>query len=224
MERPTRRKKNSTKINLVISAIFHSLIFIAIVFFAAREGLIGNKLKAFAVVLVPKEKKPEQPKPVENKPEPVKVETPKLAAAPKSTPPPQAASAPPPSTVVPSAAPPASALPSFSFSDGAKIVETSSDPVVLYKSAVENALRARWIRPDGLNDSTYVAELELTIDSSGRITGKDLKKSSGDSRWDEAVRKAVSQVTALNRPPPRNFPGKFTVRFDVQSDATEPLN
>ena len=104
------------------------------------------------------------------------------------------------------------------------MVETSSDPVVLYKSTVENTLRSRWSRPDGLNDASYVAELEISIDPTGRLVGKDWKKTSGDKRWDDSVKKAVSQVNTINRPPPKNFPGKFTVRFDVQADTSEPLN
>lgn len=222
MERVTQRKRPSSRIDLGISILVHSVVFAVVFLFAAREGLVGKKLKAFAVVLVPKEKKAEEPKPPEPKPEPPRIEEPKLAQVPPVAARPQNVQAPP-ATPAPAAAPPAAALPSFSFSDGAKIVQTSSDPVVLYKSAVENALRARWTRPENIEDSAFVAEVEVSIDPAGRLTGRDWKTTSGNKRWDDSVKRAVEQVNAINRPPPRRFPEKFTVRFDVQAEASEPL-
>ena len=40
-----RRKRNSSKINLTISAVFHAAIIVALFFFAAREGMLGKQLK-----------------------------------------------------------------------------------------------------------------------------------------------------------------------------------
>src|SRR5690242_19852332 len=100
-----RKKRNSSKINLIISVVFHSLLVLAIFYFAAKEGLLGKKLKELAVTMV-KEKKPEPPK--EKPPEP-KVEQPKpeeaKAAVPQ--PKPETAAAPPPaaSDAAPSVAP-----------------------------------------------------------------------------------------------------------------------
>ncbi|MCX6921994.1 MAG: hypothetical protein NT154_02055 [Verrucomicrobia bacterium] len=105
-----RKKRNSSKMNLTISFIFHSILILVMFFFAAREGLVGKKLKLLAVTMVPKEKKPEplKEKPAEPKPETAKADqTPKVAAPqPKAetaaTPPPPAMDAP------PSVAPPCS--------------------------------------------------------------------------------------------------------------------
>src|ERR1035441_2122562 len=77
-----RKKRNSSKINLTISFVFHGILILVVFFFAAREGLVGKKLKQLAVTMVPKEKKVEAPK--EKAPEPkaeqVKTDqTPKMA-------------------------------------------------------------------------------------------------------------------------------------------------
>jgi outer membrane biosynthesis protein TonB len=221
-----RKKRNSAKTNLVVSFVFHAAIIAALVFLAAREGYLGKKLKTIAVTMAPKEKPPEKPKeevkPPEPKAEPPKTEEPKAAVA--NLPPPPAA-APPPTGVAPVAAPPPTALPGFAFTDGAKAVETTSDPVQLYRGFVEFALRSKWIRPEGVADESYVAEVELAVDPKGNVTGSDWKRGSGHAVWDDSVRRAVAATKALSRPPPKGFPGKFLVRFDVvaEADATSPL-
>ena len=58
-------------------------------------------------------------------------------------------------------------LPAFDFSDGAKEVQTISDPNAIYKALVEHTLRSRWNRPEDIADDTYVAEVELSVDSKG---------------------------------------------------------
>ena len=40
-----RRKKNSSKVNLTISFIFHGILVGAVFYFAAREGMLGKKMK-----------------------------------------------------------------------------------------------------------------------------------------------------------------------------------
>src|SRR6476660_6955368 len=121
-----RKKRSSSKTNLVISVVFHGTLIFAVFFFAAREGILGKKLKQLTVVMVPKEKKPEppKPKPEEPKPEPPKVAQPKVNIPQPKV---QTAAAPP-ANDVPAVAPAATALPSFQFSDGAKAVESISDP------------------------------------------------------------------------------------------------
>ena len=57
-----KKKKNSSKVNLTISTIVHAALVGALVFFAAKEGLLGKKLKQLTVTMVAKEKKPEPPK------------------------------------------------------------------------------------------------------------------------------------------------------------------
>jgi TonB family protein len=153
------------------------------------------------------------------------VETAKQAEAPKTvavapqrvdTP-----TAPPPAAGAPAlAAPPPMDVPGF-FSDGAKEVVTVSDPKLLYKGLVESALRAHWNRREDIADDAYVAEVELAIDPQGNVTGSAWVKGSGDARWDSSVKAAVAATKVISRPPPKGFPGKFRVRFDVELLQTE---
>ncbi|EEF58439.1 TonB C-terminal domain-containing protein [Pedosphaera parvula] len=219
-----RKKKNSSRVNLVISVVVHGVVVLLLGFWAAHEGVLGTKLKEITVAIVPKEKPPEPEKPPPPKVEPPK-EEPKVVEPPKiveNTPPPP--QQPPPQSAPPantgtapvSAAPAPAELPDFNFSDGAKIVETSTNaPVIYYKSLVEYALRSNWERPTDLPDTGYVAEVEVSVDAAGRITGSNWKKGSGDKKWDDSVKRALAATKSLNRPPPKDFPGKVLVRFDV---------
>jgi|SRR6516225_9371339 hypothetical protein len=216
-----RKKRNSSKINLIFSVVFHGLIIVAVVFFAAHEGILGKRMKQLTATLVPKEKPPEPPK--QKAPEP-KVETPKVAQVPKAalTPEPpkvETASAP---TVAapPAAAPPAVDIPTMQF-DGGKEVLSTSDPNVIYKGLVENALRTRWNRPEDMDDQNFVADVEVTVDRSGELTGYTWVKGSGNQRWDDSVKNALAKTKSINRAPPKTFPEKFVVRFDVESMRTE---
>jgi len=218
-----KKKKNSSKVNLTISTIVHSALVGALVFFAAKEGLLGKKLKQLTVTMVPKEKKPEPPK--EKPPEP-KTEPPKPAESPKATP--QAprmeqAAAPPPANDSPVAAPAAAIVSDFSFSDGAKANQTISDPNGIYKSIVEHAMKSHWNRDESIDDSQLVADVELEVDSKGRITDTKWISLSGNAKWDASVKSAVAQTKALSKGPPKGFPSKFIVRFDVESIKSESL-
>ena len=218
-----RKKRNSSKINLTISFVFHGILILVVFFFAAREGLVGKKLKQVAVTMVPKEKKPEPPK--EKAPEP-KAEQAKTDQTPKiAIPQPKVdtAAAPPPPAVdaAPAVAPPAASLPAFEFSDGAKEVQSISDPTGIYKALIEHTLRSRWNRPEDIADETYVAEVELNVDAKGRVTDYHWLKGSGDKRWDDSVKAVIAQTKTISRPPPKGFPEKFPVRFDVETSRTE---
>ena len=101
-------------------------------------------------------------------------------------------------------------------------METSSDPVQLYKGQVEYALRSKWQRPDNLADDSYVAEVEVTVDRKGQISDPILEKASGNQLWDDSVMQVFKMVKSMDRPPPTNFPSHVTVRFDVQEE-TEPI-
>jgi outer membrane biosynthesis protein TonB len=225
---PQRKQDNSTRVNLLISLFFHVAIVALLVFFAARQGFLGEQMRKITVQIV-REKPPEKPKAVEKpKEEPLKAEPPKTVEtakveAAKAEPPMMVAPAPPPSAVVaPSAvAPAAVVLPSFIFGGG-KVVQTSSDPVQLYKGSLENAIRSSWRRPVGIADDAYVAEVEVAVDQEGRISDPVWKKSSGDSRWDDSVRRAIAATKSVDRPPPPDFPERILVRFDVQ-DGIEPV-
>src|SRR5260370_276170 len=158
-----RRRRNSSRVNLLISFVFHSAIVVALVYFAAREGLLGKQLRKIAVEMV-KEKPPEKPKekePEKPKEEPPKPEAPKVAKAPKVELPKEAPQAPPPAAAIaapPAVAPPPAEVASFAF-DGGKTVQSSSDPVQLYRGFVEYSMRARWNRPTDMADDFFVAEV-----------------------------------------------------------------
>jgi outer membrane biosynthesis protein TonB len=211
-----RRKRNSSKVNLLISFLFHALLVLVLLYFAARQGLLGKQLKKISIEMV-REKPPEKPKaPAKVEPpkiEPPKVEPPKVAETPKVSAPPTVAP--------PTVAPPAVELPSFDF-EGGKAVETSSNPVLLYKGLIEYALHSKWNRPDNLADDNYVVEVAVSVSRDGQLSDPQWLKGSGDEQWDDSVRKALAAVTSMDRPPPTNFPPRVTVRFDVQEE-TEPV-
>jgi len=216
-----RKPRNSSKVNLFISLTMHSLLVLAVFYFAAREGLLGKQLRKIAVEMV-KEKPPEKPKELE-KPKEQPVETPKLAEAPKMEAPKAVAQAPPPPATMaapPAVAPPATEVAAFVF-EGGKAVESSSDPVQLYKGLLEYSLRSRWDRPEDMEDQSFVAEVEVAVNHAGQIADPVWKKSSGDKRWDDTVRQAIARTQSVNRAPPTNFPSRVVVRFDVV--ASEPV-
>jgi outer membrane biosynthesis protein TonB len=215
-----RKKRNSSKVNLMISFALHALIVAVALYFAARQGLLGKQLKKISIEMV-KEKLPEKPKELEKpkteeppKAEPSRVETAKAAGAPIVTPSPVVAP--------PSVAPPSAEMPSFEF-EGGKAVETSSDPVHLYRSYMEYTLRSKWQRPDNIADDSYVAEVEVSVDRAGQISKPEWKKGSGDKQWDDSVKQVFKVANNMDRPPPTNFPSRVTVRFDVQEES-EPIS
>jgi len=214
-----RKKKNSSKVNLTISFVFHALLIGALLYFAAREGLLGKKIQKISVTMV-KEKAPEKPKePEKPKAEPPKSETPKIE-------PPRMVEenkpAAPPVVAPPVVAPPNAEVPSFEFGGG-KAVNSESDPVQLYKGYIEFVLRSKWRRPDNLDDDNYVAEVGVNVDQGGNLSEVQWQKGSGDGQWDQSVKDVFKLVQHVDRRPPTNFPSQVTVRFDVQSE-TEPVS
>ena len=216
--RPPRKKRNSSKVNLTFSVVFHAAIVLLIFFFAAREGILGKKLKELTVTMVPKEKQLPKEKPPEPKVEQPKAETPKVDVPQPRT---ETAAAPPPSDSAPAVAPAMASLPSFNFSDGAHQVETISDPNGIYKALVEHSLRTRWNRPEDMDDSSFVAEAEVSIDHSGEVTGYRWVRGSGNARWDKSVKEVLDDTKNISRPPPKSFPQNVLVRFDVESVRSE---
>ncbi|HXB60440.1 MAG TPA: TonB C-terminal domain-containing protein [Candidatus Acidoferrales bacterium] len=209
-----RKKRNSSKVNLLISFVFHAALLAVLLYFAARSGILGNQIKKIAVQMI-KEKAPPKPKPPPPHVEPPKI-TPKIV--PKIAEP--VAKAAPPPSAAPVVAPPAPTLPSFDFGGG-RAVETSSDPVQLYKGALEYAFHSKWDRPDNMDDEKYEVDVQVSVDRDGNISNPQWEKESGNSVWDQSVRKAISAVTSMGRPPPTNFPQQITVRFDVQDEAAD---
>lgn len=219
-----RKKRNSSKVNLTISLIFHGALIAVIFWLAASNGMLGKRLKEITVTMVKKEKPPEPPK---QKPQEQKVEQPKPPETPKpNVPQPkvETASATPPSDAAPAVAPAAVSLPSFEFNDGAKAVETISDPNGVYKALVEYTLRSRWKRPDDPEFDRNVAEVQISVDKSGQVAGTTWLHGSGNQQWDDSVRAVLAATKSIGKAPPKGFPEKFTVRFDVQtSEEVEPM-
>jgi len=209
-------RKNSSKANLIISAVFHALLIGVMLYFAAKEGLLGKKVQKIAVEMV-KEKKPEPEKP---KPEPPKVELPKVETPKLEAPKTEVAKAPP-TMAPPVVAPPANDVPSFEF-EGGKAVNSESDPVQLYKGYLEYTLRSKWNRPEDLPDDKYVVEVAVNVDRAGNLSQPNWLKGSGDARWDQTVKDVFKAVQSIDRRPPTNFPPNVTIRFDVQEE-TEPV-
>jgi len=138
-----RKKRNSSKVNFLISFAFHTVLALVVLYFAARSGLLGKQAQNLSVELVKKEKPREKPKePEKPKEEPPKVEPPKLVDTPK----PVETAKVPPSVAPPTVAPPAADLPSFVFEGGKAVI--SGDPVDIYKNALEKAFRSKWNRPE----------------------------------------------------------------------------
>jgi len=212
-----RKKANSSKVNLTISFVFHAVLVGALVYFAAREGLLGKKIQKISVQMV-KEKQPEKPK----EPEKPKVEQPKVEPKVEQPKVEEAKSTPPPVTAPPVTAPPAVEVPSFDF-EGGRQVNSESDPVQLYKGYIEYVLRSKWNRPDNMDDEKYVAEVEVGVDKTGNINHVTWAKGSGNEKWDQSVKEVFKVVQNIDRRPPTNFPPAVTVRFDVQEEATEPV-
>ncbi|MGA2179156.1 MAG: TonB C-terminal domain-containing protein [Verrucomicrobiota bacterium] len=213
-----RKKRNSSKVNFLISFTFHATLALVVLYFAARQGWLGQPLKKLSVDLI-KEKPAEKPK----EPEKPNIEPPKVVETPKpvEVPKPVEEAKAPPSVTPPIVAPPAAELPSFEF-EGGKSVVSSSDPVEIYKNAIEYAFRSKWNRPENMADDNYAAEVEVSVNRNGQISDPVWQKGSGDSHWDASVRAAIAAMTNLNRPPPTNFPPRIVIRFDVQAD-TEPV-
>ena len=213
---PQRQRKNSSRVNLTISFVFHAVLVGALLYFAAREGLLGKKIQKISVEMV-KEKPPEKPK----EPESPKVEPPKVEP-PKIEPPKMAEEAKPaPAAAPPVVAPASVEVPSFEF-DGGKAVNAESDPVQLYKGYLEYALRAKWNRPENLDDDNWVAEVAVNVDRAGKLGHVVWQKGSGNDRWDQSVKDVFQRVQSIDRRPPTNFPPQVVVRFDVQAE-TEPV-
>jgi hypothetical protein len=59
------------------------------------------------------------------------------------------------------------------------------------------------------------------MDAKGKVIESNWLKGSGNKSWDDSVKLALAQTKSISRPPPKGFPEKFLVRFDVESLRTE---
>jgi TonB family protein len=209
-----KKPNNSSKENLIISAVVHGILVAVLFYFAAKEGLLGKKVQKMTVEMVKKEKPPEPPKP---KVEPPKIEPPKVEPPKTEAPKTETVKAP---VAVPVIAPPAE-LPAMEGFYG-KEVDSENDPVQLYKGYMEYTLRSKWDRPDNLDDDQYVAEVAVNVDKQGNLTASQWLKGSGNAKWDQTVKDVFATVSNIGKPPPTNFPPTVTIRFDVETE-DEPL-
>lgn len=218
-----RKKTNSSKANLIVSVVFHSILLGVVFYFAARGGLLGQKMKQLAVHMEkikkpePPKEKPPEPKTEEKKPSEAKTTVPQPKVQDIPTPPPAASGE-------PSVAPAATVIPSFAFSDGAVDVQSVSSPNDVYRALVEHTLRSFWQRPEDMDDDNFTAEVELSIDKYGDVEDSRWIKGSGNDRWDQTVKDAVTKLKSVNKEPPKGFPPRFAVRFDVQSMKGEAMD
>lgn len=221
-----RKRRNSSRVNLLISVGFHGVVLLALFYFAAHQGLLGTQLRKIAVEMVKTSEPETEPEPEEAQPEPELASEPEPEPEPASSletiteppPPLETATTPPPPQpsliAPPTIAPPAAQLPSFVF-EGGRAVQTASDPNQLYKGLIEYALRANWNRPVDLDDTRFVAEVEVAVDSGGRLSDPVWKKGSGNDGWDASVRQALAATPLISRSPPDGFPPRVLIRFDV---------
>ena len=187
---PIKPAKRDAK-NLVFSVVFHLVVGFGLFFLAAREGVLGTRLKEITAFRVKEEKPPEPPKPEPPKVEPPKIEEktePAQAAtlAPAPVTPAPAAAVPPPAVVAPEA-PPAMVQSDFQFDDGAKVVTTTSDPLEAYRGFVEFTYRTKWSKPEGVDDTAFVAEVDVTLGKDGAVGGYTWVRGSNHKAWDDSV-------------------------------------
>jgi hypothetical protein len=88
---------------------------------------------------------------------------------------------------------------------------------------MEYLLHAKWERPEDMADDDFVAEVSVSVDPQGRLGPPVWLKGSGNAKWDDSVKAVFKQVKSFDRPPPTNFPASVVIRFDVLSEATEPI-
>ena len=174
--------------------------------------MLGKKLKALTVSIVPKEKK--IPEPIKPKVEEKKLDISKPVIQQTTPKLPEQIIQQKIENIAPAVAPPPIQLPSVDFNDGAKEVKTITDPIELYKNYIETSIRSQWRRPENINDENYVALIELTIDNKGKIVDNKWQSGSGDVVWDKSVKDIFVKLKSIPRSPPTGFPKTFKVKFD----------
>ncbi len=180
-------------------------------YFAAKEGLLGKSIKKIAIEMI-REKKPV----IEKKEEVIekKVELPnelKPSEQIKSTVPKN--DSPPTTSKSDSIVPPSIIIPSFSF-EGGKEVNTTSDPIQIYKGYVEYQFKSKWNYPEDILDHSLVNEVFVDIDLNGRVSIASWQKMSGNKKWDDSIKKSMESIHQLGKSPPTNFPNRVLIRFD----------
>ena len=225
MSLPQRQKHRQSRASIVVSILFHALVVGLVAYLAARQGILGTTVRDMVAVQVD-EKKPEPPKPKEEpKPEPEKpnpdqkpapavAQTPVPIATPTQALPPT--DAPPPVDAPAAADAPEMFIPSANGAGGGEVLT----PQEAYRRTIQSVFLSVWDKPAGMDDSSFSADVEMTLDPSGRIQQARFVRGSGDPKWDDTVKAALIKIKEIGTPPPDKFPANFSVRFDAYVDST----
>jgi len=81
-----------------------------------------------------------------------------------------------------------------------------------YDAQVFRIFYGAWTRPGA--PGARPAKVRILVSKSGRITGRTLIQTSGDSSFDQSVMAAVRSVSVLPKPP-AGYPDNFVVRFSI---------
>ena len=199
------------KKTLALAAGVHIVLILLLGLLAGKEGLLGKKIQALTVQLVPKEKVVEPPKAKQEAPRPV-VELPKPIQETVEMRPIRPVEAP-----VVMTAPPPVVEPTVIFNDGAKNVITTEDPIQLYKSKIERIFWNKWKFPTDSPEESSTT-ISVSINDAGTITGIGWTSQKignlNNDKFQNSVRDVVAQVQHLGIPP-KTFPRDFQIRFDV---------
>lgn len=225
MSLPQRHKHRQSRTSILVSILFHAALVGLVAYLAARQGMLGKVAQDMVAVQV-EEKKPEPQKPKEEpkpepekpnpdqKPNPTVVQTPVPIAAPAPAPTP--GEGPPPLDAPPAADAPEMDIPNANVGGGGEVVT----PQEAYRRTIQSVFLSVWDKPVGIDDSTFSADVEMTVDRNGRIQDARFVRGSGDSKWDGTVKAALAKIKEIGSPPPDKFPPSFSVRFDAVVEAT----
>lgn len=223
MSLPQRHKSRQSRASLLISIVFHVVVVGLVAYLAARQGMLGKVAKDMVAVQV-EEKKPtpqkpkDEPKPLpekvnpDQKPNPV-VQTPVPITTP--APAPQPGDAPPPVDAPAAADAPEMYIPNANAGGGGEVLT----PEESYRRTIQSVFLSVWDKPVGIDDSSFSADVEMTLDRRGRIEAARFVRGSGDSKWDDSVRAALNKIKDIGAPPPDKFPPSFSVRFDAVAES-----
>ena len=82
---------------------------------------------------------------------------------------------------------------------------------------MEHYLKSKWVIPD---KEKGITEIEITIDNTGKIISS--KFPLGDNnKWNQSIINVFSQVKDFSKSPPKDFPLKFSIRFDTIEELYE---
>lgn len=219
MSLPQRHKHRQSRTSIIVSVVFHVVVVTLVAWLAARKGMFGEGVKKEIEALEQETKKPEPEKPKEQpKPEVAKVEDAKPTITPTTTPAPVTDPTPSPSNVPPAVDAPEAADAPEMFIPAAPTGPVITDKIERYRAVIQGAYLAVWDKPPGPDDANYAADVEISVDSRGRISDPKFIKGSGDTKWDATVKDALAKVKEIGEAPPDKFPQRFTVRFDTVTD------